>query len=522
MNLWDRIRPLYCKLTPSVSWHDLILRYFKYYFPCMLSAAVHLRHPLNLPPADVKSLYELEKRLVVLECWLAGLILATAIVIRIAWLAQAPADLESNAWLVRDLRLALFIVILVIYQRLLWWLARPFAESIVVGALVYSLKALDEDDALNTRRSKERIQRYMLIAAAQTLQLARLLAATTPARKAVAHELRSVAAYFRRQEVEIALLGTHEAQPLRDMLARMLPLYLAGHYRQLTDIVPEVPNAPLPQWKKQLPRLLGYIGISMVIWWVADLSKRPVINLLIIFIATRALDDLAETGLTKTLFDFLAALKVRLYPKEPPTSRADEPVIKVLFLASNPINTISLRLDEEIRAIDQALRQSEFRDRFDLRQHWAVRVADLQGLLLRHRPEIVHFSGHGSQASEISLEDDLGKSHPVSVRALSELFSLLKDNIRCVILNACYSEEQARAIAQHIDCVIGMSTAITDESSIRFAAAFYQALGFGRDVKTAFDLGCSQIDLESLAEQDTPKLLAVKGDPRQMIFVRED
>ncbi len=49
---------------------------------------------------------------------------------------------------------------------------------------------------------------------------------------------------------------------------------------------------------------------------------------------------------------------------------------------------------------------------------------------------------------------------------------------------------------------------------------FYQALGFGKDVKTAFDLGCVQIDLENLSEQDTPKLLAKRHKPQEMVLFR--
>src|SRR5687768_14148363 len=77
-------------------------------------------------------------------------------------------------------------------------------------------------------------------------------------------------------------------------------------------------------------------------------------------------------------------------------------MITILFLAANPSDGTRLRLDEESRAIDQALRQAEYRDRFEIRQHWAVRIADLQGHLLRHQPHIVHFSGHGSKTSEIT------------------------------------------------------------------------------------------------------------------------
>jgi hypothetical protein len=65
-----------------------------------------------------------------------------------------------------------------------------------------------------------------------------------------------------------------------------------------------------------------------------------------------------------------------------------------------------------------------------------------------------------------------------------------------------------------------MSKGIGDAAAISFAAAFYQALGYGRNVKTAFDLGCLQIDLESLDEQDIPKLITLRSDPERVIFVQ--
>lgn len=196
--------------------------------------------------------------------------------------------------------------------------------------------------------------------------------------------------------------------------------------------------------------------------------------------------------------------------------------IKILFLAADASANTRLRLDEESRAIDQALRQAEFRDKFDIRQHSSVRVSDLSGLLLRHQPDIVHFSSHGSEAGEIILEDSSGNSHPVTTEALSQLFSVLKDNVRCVVLNACYSEQQAQTIAQHIDYVIGMVGTIGDATSISFTTAFYQALGYGRDVKTAFELGCVQINLENLGEQNAPKLLTKKSNQNQGGFISND
>ncbi|HEY0079488.1 MAG TPA: hypothetical protein VGB73_12825 [Pyrinomonadaceae bacterium] len=63
-----------------------------------------------------------------------------------------------------------------------------------------------------------------------------------------------------------------------------------------------------------------------------------------------------------------------------------------------------------------------------------------------------------------------------------------------------------------------MSNIISDSAAINFAAAFYQALGYGRDIKTAFELGCGQIDLKNLPEQDTPKLLSSTAKARNIVF----
>lgn len=177
-----------------------------------------------------------------------------------------------------------------------------------------------------------------------------------------------------------------------------------------------------------------------------------------------------------------------------------------------------LQIEEEVRAVDQAMQQGTFRNQFDLRPQFALRLDDLQERLLRYQPKIVHFSGHGSTQCELQVQGKDGKAVAIPTIALSGLFRILNDNIRCVVLNACYSTHQAKAIAEHIDCVIGISDAITDVAAIQFATAFYRALAFGRTVKTAFELGKSQLDLYGLSDADQPQLLG-KADPAKVLFV---
>ena len=95
--------------------------------------------------------------------------------------------------------------------------------------------------------------------------------------------------------------------------------------------------------------------------------------------------------------------------------------VKVLFLASDPFKQNALALDDEIRAITAKLRSADYRDSVELVSSFAVQPNDLQALLLEHRPHVVHFSGHGSQAEQLILKDKRGQATPVSKEALVQL-----------------------------------------------------------------------------------------------------
>ncbi len=127
---------------------------------------------------------------------------------------------------------------------------------------------------------------------------------------------------------------------------------------------------------------------------------------------------------------------------------------RILLFAANPEDTGRLALDKEVREIEVKIRASEHRNTLSLISRWAVQPDDLLQALNEHRPHIVQFSGHGSAAEEIILNDETGKPKPVTKIALSALFHALKDNIRLVVLNACFSEPQVRSIVQYIDCAV--------------------------------------------------------------------
>ena len=95
----------------------------------------------------------------------------------------------------------------------------------------------------------------------------------------------------------------------------------------------------------------------------------------------------------------------------------------------------------------------------------------------------------------------------MNLEAIAALFEHFSRQVNCVLLNACYSEEQAKSIAKHIQYVVGMNNEIDDESAIAFAVGFYQALGAEQSIEDAYKLGCLQIRLRDIPGHETPVLI---------------
>lgn len=182
----------------------------------------------------------------------------------------------------------------------------------------------------------------------------------------------------------------------------------------------------------------------------------------------------------------------------------------ILIFAANPIDEVRLSLDREVREIENGLRHS--RKNFEIKQRWATRPKDLRRALLDIKPTYVHFSGHGAGSEGIVLEGEL-----VTGEALAGLFGLFP-NIKCVVLNACYSTLQAQAITKVVDFVIGMNKEIGDSAAIEFSTAFYDALGAGESIEFAFALGRNAIQVAGIPEHLTPELLTRSGIDSRKAF----
>lgn len=179
--------------------------------------------------------------------------------------------------------------------------------------------------------------------------------------------------------------------------------------------------------------------------------------------------------------------------------------IHILFLAANSVDA-PLDLERELSQIKTNLRLAKVRDRLELTPVMAATIDEVMQAMLDDPPTIVHFSGHG-QAEGVELRDAVGNPHLVAGKALASLFALFRETVSCVVLNACWSEAQARAIREHIPYVIGTRATIPDEAAVAFSTGFYKAIAAGKDVPFAYRMGLARIQAEGEDVSDLIVLL---------------
>lgn len=180
----------------------------------------------------------------------------------------------------------------------------------------------------------------------------------------------------------------------------------------------------------------------------------------------------------------------------------------ILYLAANPYDTATLpELSKELKEVKREIRQSKFGREFDFQPVYAASPKDLRTEVMELRPQIVHFSGHGDGVNGIILETDActRDSNPVTGEMLEDFFGHF-DFVECVVLNACYSTVQAELLQRCVNYVIGIDERIDDESGREFSASFYNALGNGYSIESAFGMSRSYLNMKRLPVECQPRL----------------
>lgn len=183
--------------------------------------------------------------------------------------------------------------------------------------------------------------------------------------------------------------------------------------------------------------------------------------------------------------------------------------MKVMFVASNPADEVTLNLEREITELQR--RFSEVSGEpvaFSFLP--GLNAEDLPGEISRRKPDVLHISAHGTE-EQLSLSNAAGKRVALDAEALAA-FLPPDRSPRLVYLNACDSEGIAAALAQSgaVSMAIGSTAPITNRAARAGALAFYERLLAGTPVQHAYDVGRKMIEMLQ-DKQASTKLHPARG-----------
>ena len=193
---------------------------------------------------------------------------------------------------------------------------------------------------------------------------------------------------------------------------------------------------------------------------------------------------------------------------------------KILWLTATPANTNPLSLEGEYNKINKKLQEAAQPNQFILKPKEQVNLTEFKEQIELFNPHILHFSGHGDQKIEGQQQGGIAlqNEHKNDVAFLSALklhilFEYFKEDlsIELVILNCCYSAEQALAIAKHVPYVIGTTRAITNQQAIKFSEGFYFKYVQTNNIIRSFRSGIATAEMAGAAKIDF--ILYKDGNP---------
>ncbi|MDC8004745.1 CHAT domain-containing protein [Aureisphaera galaxeae] len=185
--------------------------------------------------------------------------------------------------------------------------------------------------------------------------------------------------------------------------------------------------------------------------------------------------------------------------------------MRILFIGINPKDTRQLRLQEEINIIKDVLDAQPIKNKYKLRVRNASTKMAMRRYLNRHKPNVLHISGHGNDDQTLLFEDSSGHSDIVYTNQLGDFLENYNKHLKCVILSACYSLNDIENFSNNIHCVIGMKTAIGNSKAMDFSSSFYDSLSSGQSFESAFNIAKDEINLSQENNEDILKII-IKED----------
>lgn len=197
--------------------------------------------------------------------------------------------------------------------------------------------------------------------------------------------------------------------------------------------------------------------------------------------------------------------------------------LRVAYLAANPrvtdvdvdsgeVISTRIRVDKEIRDVQEEVRRSLHRDNIDIKPWVAATPIDVLNALNDQRPHVMHFSGH---AGEGLLEFDDGEIEPepylVSLEQLAKALGATNPAPQVLVLNACDTLAGAEALLPAVPVIVATSATITDLAANVFAVRFYAAVASGQSIGHAVEQARYAMDVLAGGSGDVIQTVVREG-----------
>lgn len=152
----------------------------------------------------------------------------------------------------------------------------------------------------------------------------------------------------------------------------------------------------------------------------------------------------------------------------------------LLIITKNTGSTPYQLQNQEIEKITDIFNEGGIPCKFNVISEGILDWRHFQRSLLHYSPEIIHYTNSIDISSEIT---------DYIIRALGT-----DNKLRCVFFNAPYSSKTALLVSKYVNFTIGFSGDVDDLSSLDFVLAFYDAVSFGKDYQSAFEIALITYD----------------------------
>ena len=161
---------------------------------------------------------------------------------------------------------------------------------------------------------------------------------------------------------------------------------------------------------------------------------------------------------------------------------------KIFFIAANPLDQKSTEWEIEHKAMNKILNGSQYEISSVLVR---ANVVDLKDYATNNF-WLIHFSGHGTEGGKLIFEDTDRYASSMRKNDFIEWIEAM-DNLHCLYLSACQSDELVAELEHKVDYVIGFKNKILNEDAIEFSKAFYESLVVYATVPFAFKDACRKL-----------------------------